>query len=141
MMEPDRSRTETPRLFEIFSFHPKGAPKGAPHQAKEKKTMAATERAWRALAEFNKKNNPARVSNSNRDSDLIEILKKLETRLKKLETAILKDDEKDYMTLVREYQAQYKVGVFEAQRAIDKSHPHLRRQFIDESNKLKNKDK
>jgi signal peptide peptidase SppA len=44
------------------------------------------------------------------------------------------DSEKDYMTLCREYMAEHKVSMFEAQRAIDKTDPELRKKFIKRAN-------
>ena len=44
------------------------------------------------------------------------------------------DSEKDYMTLCREYMAEHKVSMFEAQRAIDKLNPELREKFIKRAN-------
>jgi signal peptide peptidase SppA len=43
--------------------------------------------------------------------------------------------EKDYMTVVREYMAEHNVGIFEAQRAVDKLDPELRKKFIHRANK------
>jgi hypothetical protein len=42
---------------------------------------------------------------------------------------------KDYMALVREYQAQHKVGIYEAMRAIDKQDPEIRKTYIRKANK------
>ena len=42
---------------------------------------------------------------------------------------------KDYMILVREYQAQHKVGIYEAMRAIDKQDPEIRKTYIRQANK------
>jgi hypothetical protein len=39
------------------------------------------------------------------------------------------------MTLVREYQAQHKVGIYEAMRAIDKQDPEIRKTYIRKANK------
>jgi signal peptide peptidase SppA len=42
---------------------------------------------------------------------------------------------KDYMALVREYIAEHKCGMFEAQRAIDKLDPELRKAYLRKVNK------
>jgi signal peptide peptidase SppA len=42
---------------------------------------------------------------------------------------------KDYMAMVREYMAEHKCGMFEAQRAIDKLDPELRKAYLRKANK------
>ena len=42
--------------------------------------------------------------------------------------------DKDYMSLVRDYQAQHKVDMLTAQRAIDKQYPGLRKAWIKKAN-------
>lgn len=41
---------------------------------------------------------------------------------------------KDYMTLAREYQAKYRVDIYEAMRAIEKKFPYKRREYIRKHN-------
>jgi signal peptide peptidase SppA len=43
--------------------------------------------------------------------------------------------QKDYMAIVKEYQAEHKCGIFEAQRAIDKVDPELRKTYLRRVNK------
>lgn len=43
-------------------------------------------------------------------------------------------ESKDYMVLVREYQAEHKCGIYEAMRAIDAANPELRKNFIRKAN-------
>lgn len=92
----------------------------------------ATERAQKILDQlkqkWNQENKPADISNL--DLKAIEAARDLDSI----------QPQKDYMALVREYQAKHGVDICTAMRATEKRYPHKLREYIKKHNPGKNID-